>query len=145
MIVPISFTVAILRYRLWDIDIIIRRTLVYGLLSALLIIIYFGSVVVIQALFTAVSGQQSAVAIVISTLIIAALFQPLRLRIQGWIDRRFFRAKYDASQALAEFGQIARDEVDLEKLTSALLQVAQETMQPESVWLWLPQQTDGEK
>jgi hypothetical protein len=145
MIVPISFTVAILRYRLWDIDFIIRRTIVYALLTALLVLIYFGSVVVLQSLFTAVSGQQSPVVIVISTLIIAALFQPLRQRIQGWIDRRFFRAKYDASQALARFSQSARDEVDLEQLTAALLQVTRDTLQPESVWLWLPQQIDGEK
>jgi len=144
MIQPISFTVAILRHRLWDIDFIIRRTIVYGLLTASLLVIYFGSVVVIQALFTAVSGQQSAVAIVISTLIIAALFQPLRLRIQGWIDRRFFRAKYDASKALAKFGQTARDEVDLEQLTAALVQVTRDTLQPESVLLWLPQQIDEE-
>ena len=137
MVVPISFSVSILRYRLWDIDFIIRRTMVYGLLTALIVLIYFGSIVVLQSLFTAVSGQQSAIAIVISTLIIAALFQPLRQRIQRWIDRRFFRAKYDAAKTLASFATTARDEVDLEKLSLSLMQAVNETMQPEQAWLWL--------
>ena len=137
-----GITMAVLRYRLWDIDILIRRTLVYALLTAALILVYFGSVILLQTLFATVTGQQSAGAIVISTLIIAALFQPLRQRIQAWIDRRFFRAKYDANQALARFSQTARDEVDLEQLTAALLQVTRDTLHPESVFLWLPSQLD---
>ena len=98
-----------------------------------------GSVVAMQAVFTTVSGQESAIAIVVSTLIIAALFQPLRNRIQGWIDRRFFRTKYDANQTLQAFAETARDEVDLEQLSMSLMQAVNETLRPQQAWLWLKQ------
>ncbi|MDX1437219.1 MAG: hypothetical protein R3335_10440, partial [Anaerolineales bacterium] len=134
---PFTVVFSILRYRLWDIDVIIRRTLVYGLLTGLIVVIYFGLVVLLQSLVTAVGGQQSTIAIVVSTLAIAALVNPLRGRIQTFIDRRFYRQRYDGERALAAFGMTVRDEVDLENLTKALLDLIDETMQPESVTVWL--------
>ncbi len=136
-LIPLSMGVAILRYRLWDIDVIIRRTLVYTVLTTLVALIYFGSVSVLQSLFSAVSDQRSPVSIVLSTLIIAALFTPLRRRVKDVIDRRFFRRKYDAERMLAFFAETARDEVDLESLTRGLLRTVEEAMQPAHVNLWL--------
>ena len=133
----LSLGLAILRSRLFDIDFIIRRTLIYSVLTALLVLFYFGSVVVLQQLLRGITGQGSDVAIIISTLAIAALFNPLRHRVQDVIDHRFFRRKYDAQKVLAAFGATARDEVDLNKLTSELVGVVQETMQPASVNIWL--------
>ncbi|GAB4577592.1 MAG: hypothetical protein Fur0022_03230 [Anaerolineales bacterium] len=136
--IPVSIGVAILRSRLWDIDVLIRRTLQYTLLTGLLALTYFGGVVLLQSGFRTLTGQTNTPLItVLSTLAIAALFNPLRRRVQDFIDRRFYRKKYNAERALAQFAVIARDEVDMDKLTAALIGVVNETVQPERVSLWL--------
>jgi hypothetical protein len=133
--------VAILRYRLYDVDLIIRRTMVYTLLTGLLSGVYFGGVALIQALLSAVGGQPSPAIIVLTTLLIAALFNPLRRRLQDFIDRRFYRQKYDAERALADFAAAARSETDLAQLSQHLAETVQETLQPETVHLWLSGQS----
>jgi hypothetical protein len=135
--IPIATDIAILRYRLYDIDRIINRTLVYGSLTATLVALYFGGIVVLQRVFVLLTGQQSTLAVVASTLAIAALFVPLRRRIQSFIDRRFYRRKYDARKTLEAFSLKLRDETDLEALNSELVGVVRETMQPAHVSLWL--------
>ncbi len=137
---PLALAVGILRYRLFDIDVIIRKTTSYALLTALLGLVYFGSVVVLQRVLSPLTGESTA-AVVLSTLLIAALFLPLRRRVQGIIDRRFFRKKYDAEQVLARFAATARDETDLDALTAELVRVIQETMEPETVTIWLKDQS----
>jgi hypothetical protein len=130
--------VAILRYRLFDIDVILRRTLVYAVLTAALALAYFGSVLVLQAIFQALTGEQRGELVtVLSTLAIAALVIPLRARVQAGIDRRFYRKKYDTARTLAAFGSQARDVVELEQLSGQLLRVVDETMQPAHASLWL--------
>ncbi len=136
-VMGVSLAVAILRYRLFDIDVIISRTLLYATLSALLGVVYFGGVTLLQSLFVAISGQQSPAAVVISTLMIAALFNPLRYRLQDMIDRRFYRRKYNAEKALAEFAAAARSETDLDRLAARLGTTVSETLQPEQVSLWM--------
>ncbi len=143
--IPLSLAVAILRYRLWDIDVLINKALVYGLLTGTLIALYAGCVIGLQALLRGLFNQTSEIAIVVSTLVIAALFQPLRKRIQALIDRRFYRRKYDAAQTLAAFSATLRNEVDLSQLSEQLIVVVQETMQPANISLWLrkPEQSKG--
>lgn len=146
-LLPIAIGVAILRYRLYDIDVIIRRTLVYTVLTIILGLVYLVSVVILQGVFaqrvfTAMVDQDSPLVVVLSTLLIAALFTPVRYRTQEVIDRRFYRRKYDAEQTLAEFAATARNEVELDALAAELVRVVKETMQPEHVSLWLlPVQT----
>ena len=150
--VPIAVGFAVLRYRLYNIDLLINRTLVYASLTATLALIYFGGVATTQAIFRALTTQeyQPQLAIVVSTLVIAALFNPLRRRIQSFIDRRFYRKKYDAAKTLEAFSAKLRDETDLDALNDDLVRVVQETMQPAHVSLWLrsdpiPKSSGGEE
>ena len=135
--VPIAVGFAVLKYRLYDIDVIINRTLVYGTLTAVLLTVYVGSVVILQAAFHSLTGESSQLTIVASTLAIAALFTPLRRRIQAFVDRRFYRRKYDAAKTLEAFAAKLRDETDLNALSGNLVGVVRETMQPAHASLWL--------
>ena len=143
VLIPLSIGVAILRSGLYEIDILINRTLVYGSLTLMLIALYFGGIVLLQSAFVALAGERSTLAVVASTLLIAALFSPLRRRIQSFIDRRFYRRKYDARRTLEAFSTKLRDETDLEALNNELVGVVRETMQPEHVSLWLRPETSS--
>lgn len=136
--IPVGLDIAIRRFRLWDIEVILRKTSIYTTLTLTLALIYFGTVLLLQQILVQLTGQrQNELVTVISTLAIAALFVPLRTRIQDVIDKRFYRRKYDAAKVLQSFGETVRDETDLEKLTGRLMQVVNETMQPRSVSIWL--------
>jgi hypothetical protein len=141
--IPLAVGIAILKYRLYDIDVVINRTLVYGSLTATLLAVYFGGVATIQAVFRFLTGQeqQPQLAVVVSTLAIAALFNPVRRRIQSFIDRRFYRSKYDARKTLEAFSSQLRDETDLEALNDDLVGIVRETMQPAHASLWLRSDT----
>jgi hypothetical protein len=143
--IPLSIGAAVLRYRLYGIDIVINRTLVYGTLTAMLALVYFGGVATTQTIFRTLTGQQQQpqLAVVISTLVIAALFNPLRRRVQAFVDRHFYRRKYDAVKTLAAFNARLREETDLDALREDLVGVARETMQPEHVSLWLRPDTSS--
>ena len=132
-----AIAVAILRYRLYDIDIIINRALVYSLLTVLLATLYFSSVLALQGLFQQAAGEESPLAVVASTLLIAAAFTPLRRRLQGFIDKRFYRSKYDAAETLAQFAAAARSEVDLDAMSVALMRAVARSMHPREISLWL--------
>jgi hypothetical protein len=134
---PIAIGIAILRYRLYDIDVIVNRALVYGPLTVLLAATYVGGVVGLQYVFRALTGQGSTLAVVASTLAIAALFNPLRRRVQAFVDRRFYRRKYDAAKTLEAFSARLREETDLDALRDGLVGVAKDTVQPEHASLWL--------
>jgi hypothetical protein len=137
LLIPISIAVAVLRYHLYNIDVLVNRTLVYGSLTVMLVAFYFGGIVVLQRVFVGFTGQQSTLAVVASTLTIAALFNPLRRRIQAFVDRRFYRSKYDARKTLESFSAKLRDETDLDALSDDLTSVVKETMRPAHVSLWL--------
>jgi hypothetical protein len=143
-LLPLAIGISILRHRLWDIDVLIRRTLQYSLLSGLLALVFFGGTVLLQGVFGQISGERSAPLItVISTLAIAALFSPLRKIVQNFIDRRFYRQAYNTEQVMSEFSMTLNNEVNLDHLTQSILGVVDETMQPELLSIWI-QKRNGE-
>ncbi len=135
--IPVAVGIAVLKHHLYDIDVLINRTLVYGSLTATLVLLYFGGIVVLQRLFVVLTGEKPTLAVVASTLAIAALFNPLRGRIQSFIDRRFYRRRYDARKTLETFSATLRDGTDLDALNDDLVGVVRGAMQPEHVSLWV--------
>ena len=142
-LIPLAAGVAILRYRLYDVDVIINRALVYGSMTTTLVLVYLGGVVALQAALRVLTGQESTLAVVASTLAISALFGPLRRRVQAFVDRRFYRRKYDAAKTLEVFGVKLRDETDLDRLGDDLVSVVRETVQPSHASLWLRGERGG--
>jgi hypothetical protein len=142
LLVPLSISIAVVRSHLFDIDVLINRTLVYGSLTAMLVTLYFVGIVALHRVFVVLTGEKSTLAVVASTLLIAALFNPLRRRVQGFVDRRFYRRKYDAAKTLEAFSVKLRDETDLDRLGDEMVSVVRETMQPAHVSLWL-RSSDG--
>jgi hypothetical protein len=137
-LIPLSVCIAILKYRLYDIDVIINRTLVYGALTAVLALVYFGGVVGVGGLIRELTGQEkNNLVVAASILTVAGLFRPARTRIQGFIDRRFYRSKYDAQQTIADFSAKMREQIDLDSLTTEMAAVVRDTVQPTHVSLWL--------
>ncbi len=143
--IPAAVGIAVLRYRLYDIDLLINLTLVYGSLTAMLALVYVGGVVGLQYVLRVLTGQESTLAVVASTLAIAALFGPLRRRVQALVDRRFYRRKYDAAKTLATFSERLRDETELDTLSSDVVGVVKDTMQPAHASLWLRTDTDSRR
>ena len=145
MFLPVAVGIALLKYGLYDIEVLINRTLVYGVLTAILAAVYLGGIVVLQRLFVALTGEESTLAVVASTLLIAALFNLLRRWVQVFVDQRFYRRKYDAAKTLEAFSVKLRDETDLDALSEDLVDVVRETMQPAHVSLWLRPETVGQR
>jgi hypothetical protein len=136
-LIPLSIGVAVVRYRLYEIDVIIRKTLVYAILAAALALVYLGGIASVSVVLRAVTGQSGAVAVTLSTLAVAVTFQPLRAWIQAAVDRRFYRRKYDSAQTLREFNSRLRQEIDLDALSAEVLNVVTETVQPSHASMWL--------
>jgi hypothetical protein len=145
ILAPAAITVAILRFRLWDVDALINRTLVYGSLTLGLVAVYFGAVILLQQVFIAFTGQRSDLALVASTLSIAAIFDPLRQTLQRAVDRRFYRRRYDAMQVLMSVGDTIREEVDLDHLADRLVSAVDEAMQPAHAEIWLVRSEDDDR
>lgn len=145
IVTGVALAIAVLRYRLFDIDLIIRRTLVYTVVTALMVVTYLASIIVLQRGFVSLTGQRSQAAIALSTLAIAALFNPLRLRVQEWIDRRFYRSRYDAGRIVTAFARIAQNEADLSLVTAEMMNVIRDTVQPTFAGFWLSHTTETQE
>jgi hypothetical protein len=142
-LIPIAIGIAVLRYRLYDIDVIIRRTLVYAALVGCLAVVYLGGVYAIQAAVRSVSGQSGTLAVTVSTLLVAAAFQPLRTRIQRAVDHRFYRRRYDAARTIEAFSGRLREQVEIETVSDDVLDVVRDTLQPAHVSLWVREPEAG--
>jgi hypothetical protein len=142
LLIPLSIGVSVLRYRLFEFDVIIRKTLIYGVVTGALALVYLGAVLFLQSIFRAATGQNNQMALVLSTLAIAALFNPLRARVQESVDRKFYRKKYNAEHTLAAYSNALREGVDLRQVHDLLVQLVDDTLQPSSISLWLKGRTE---